>query len=204
MNKYKPVSITQNFYKLGTPAFPVYLSIGNEGMIIEGGISGIYPLVTEQIKELGISPEKIKYLALTHTHADHVGMVPYLKTLWPHLKIVGSQKAADSLKKEVTIKSVVFMNRTLTGIALRKGEITSEVPDPASYEYSVDIVVGDNDKIDLGNGIVWTVIETPGHSPCHTSYYEDKDSVLTIGDATGFFNPRKDVFWPNYFESLEK
>jgi len=26
---------------------------------------------------------------------------------------------------------------------------------------------------------------------------------LMIGDATGFYVPEKDVFWPNYFEALE-
>ena len=57
--------------------------------------------------------------------------------------------------------------------------------------------------IDLGDGIAWRVIETPGHSPCHTSYFEMKERIVAIGDATGFYVPDKDVFWPNYFDSLE-
>jgi glyoxylase-like metal-dependent hydrolase (beta-lactamase superfamily II) len=51
--------------------------------------------------------------------------------------------------------------------------------------------------------VVWTVYETPGHSPCHISYYNEKDGILVIGDATGIYEPEKEVFWPNYFQSLE-
>jgi hypothetical protein len=34
---HKPIVITPNFYQLGTPSFPAYLSMGEVGMIIEGG-----------------------------------------------------------------------------------------------------------------------------------------------------------------------
>ncbi|MCJ7596362.1 MAG: hypothetical protein MUO52_16460, partial [Desulfobacterales bacterium] len=45
--------------------------------------------------------------------------------------------------------------------------------------------------------------DTPGHSPCHISLYEKKEGTLAIGDTTGFYVPEKDMFWPNYFQSLE-
>ena len=68
-------------------------------MIIEGGTGAFFPLIISQIKELGIAPEQIKYLALTHTHSDHIGAVPHLKKLWPHLKVMGSAGAAKSFKR---------------------------------------------------------------------------------------------------------
>ena len=36
------------------------------------------------------------------------------------------------------------------------------------------------------------------------AYYEEKEASLVIGDATGFYVPERDVFWPNYFDSLRK
>ena len=203
-NLYKPLAITENLYRLGTPAFPIYLSLGKDAMIIEGGISAIYSLITEQLNELGVQPERIKYLALTHTHADHFGAVPHLKKLWPHLKVIASTAAADILKSETTIKAAIKMDNTLTAIMLSKNEITEPPPDTEDLHLKIDLVVKENDRIDLGNGIVWTVYETPGHSPCHTSYFETKERVVSIGDATGFYVPEKDTFWPNYFQSLEK
>ena len=37
---HEPVALTPNFFRLGTPAFPAYLSMGEVGMIIEGGTLG--------------------------------------------------------------------------------------------------------------------------------------------------------------------
>jgi|GEM_PF-2838103 len=37
MNALDPIEITPDFYQLGTPFFPVYLRMGEEVMIIEGG-----------------------------------------------------------------------------------------------------------------------------------------------------------------------
>ena len=199
----QPVAITRSFYRLGMPSFPVYLSLGDDGMLIEGGTGGTAAIIVEQIEELGISPERIKYLALTHTHADHIGAVPHLKRMWPHLKVVGSQVAASLLKNEEMIKGFIPLDRILAEIMLSKGEIAALPPELDNYTFEVDVVVKEGDKIDLGAGIVWTVYETPGHAPCHIALYEEKEGTLVIGDTTGFYVPEKDVFWPNYFHSLE-
>ena len=201
--KYKPVTITPDFYQLGMPSYPAYLSMGDDGMIIEGGTGATFPIIVDQIKELGIDPERIKYLALTHTHPDHIGAVPHLKRLWPHLKVVASAAAAKLLKREEMVQEFLRMDRTITEISLIKGDIAEwsiELEDPV---FEVDVVVEEGDRIDLGSGIVWTVYETPGHSPCHMSLYNESGGILVIGDATGIYEPEKEVFWPNYFQSLE-
>ena len=57
--KHKPIAITPNFYQLGTPAFPAFLSVGEVGMIIEGGTGPTFPIITSQIDSLGIDPGRI-------------------------------------------------------------------------------------------------------------------------------------------------
>lgn len=201
---YKPITITPNFYQLGTHAFPVYLSLGEDGMIIEGGTGPTTKIIIEQIEELGIDHERIKYIALTHTHPDHIGALPYLKHLWPHAKVVASPAAAEAFGKEEMLKPFLYVDRNIGEIMKAKGEIEELPPAPEEYNFEVDWVVEEGDKIDLGTGIVWTVYHTPGHSPCHIALFEEKARTLVIGDTTGFYVPEKDVFWPNYFQSLEK
>src|ERR1035437_2828969 len=94
-NKYKPELITEKLYRLGTPSYPVYLSLGEDAMLLEGGIGAIYSLIVDQLKQLKVQPERLKYIALTHTHSDHIGALPYLKKLWPHLQVIAGQKAAE-------------------------------------------------------------------------------------------------------------
>jgi glyoxylase-like metal-dependent hydrolase (beta-lactamase superfamily II) len=173
-------------------------------MIMEGGTGATFPIIVDQIKELGIEPERIKYLALSHTHPDHVGAVPQLKKLWPHLKVVGSERAARQLQREEFLKNFIEMDHTITEILLVKGDIDWWHEEAEAPVFEVEVVVKEGEKIDLGSGMAWTVYETPGHSPCHISFHNERDGILVIGDATGIYEPEQEAFWPNYFQSLEE
>jgi glyoxylase-like metal-dependent hydrolase (beta-lactamase superfamily II) len=115
-------------------------------MIIEGGTGATFPIIVEQIKELGIEPERIKYLTLTHTHTDHIGAVPHLKRLWPHLKVVASPIAAKLLKTREMVKEFLPMDRTLAEIMLSKGVIRGLPPELDNYVFEVDTVVRGGDR----------------------------------------------------------
>jgi glyoxylase-like metal-dependent hydrolase (beta-lactamase superfamily II) len=205
--RYRHISITPNFYQLGIPAFPAYLSLGDDGMIIEGGTGATFTIIINQLKELGIEPERIKYLFLTHTHADHIGAIPRLRKIWPHLKVVASPVGEKLLTRLVTkegaLKEFITTDRDIAEIRLSKGEVDAVPAELDNYIFGVDMVVKEGDRLDLGSGVSWTVYDTPGHSPCHISLHNEKEGTLHIGDATGFYVPGKDIFWPNYFNSLE-
>src|SRR4030043_192087 len=98
--KHDPIRETSKFYQLGTPAFPAYLSMGEVGMIIEGGTGPTFEIISSQIDSLGIDPMRIRYIALTHSHNDHVGSLPHLKKRFPHIKVLGGPIAEKILKKE--------------------------------------------------------------------------------------------------------
>lgn len=200
--KFEPIKITPNLYQLGIPFFPMYLSIGKEAMLIEGGVSGTFDIVVEQIASLGIDPQQIKYIALTHSHADHIGALPRLKRHWPHLKAIGSPLAAKILSNSKMLKQFKGMDGSISKIMHSKSEIDEMPEDLDDYNFQVDIVAQEKDRFDLGNGIAWTAHAVPGHAACQMAFFEEKERALAIGDATGFYNPEKDMFWPNYFESL--
>ena len=202
--EFKPLKITDTFYRIGTPTFPSYLSCGDDIMMIEGGTGATASIMVKQIEELGLDPQRIKYVALTHTHPDHIGALPHLKLLWPHLKIVGCPMAAKILRSEDMIKPFLYSDKSIAEIMKAKGEIDELPPQLDSYTFDVDWEVEEGDTIDLGNGIEWTVYMAPGHAPCHIALFEQKEKMLVVGDTTGFYVPEKDVFWPNYFHSLEK
>lgn len=200
--EFKPIEITPNFYQLGTPFFPVYLSLGEDAMMIEGGTGATFQIIVDQINAMGIDPGRIKYIALTHTHADHVGALPRLKAIWPHLTVVAGERAPKFLGNEKIIRQFVSMDKAIAGIMAEKGEI-ADVPEPLDeYTFPVDKIVGEGSVIDLGKGVRWTAYNAAGHSPCHIAWREEKEEILAIGDTLGFYTPEEDTFWPNYFVSL--
>jgi glyoxylase-like metal-dependent hydrolase (beta-lactamase superfamily II) len=199
---HKPIVIAPNLYQLGTPSFPAYLSIGEVGMIIEGGTGPTFGIIVNQIKALGIDPKKISYVVLTHSHADHIGGVPHLKREWPHLKLLASPVASETLRSKDLLKEFLLVDLSIAQLMQARGELRKLPAHLESYSFEPDSVVKGGDKIELGAGIVWQVHDTPGHSACHISLYEEREDFLAIGDAAGFYVPEKDVFWPNYFQSL--
>lgn len=202
--KHKPVEITPNLFQLGTPAFPAYLSMGEDGMIIEGGTGPTFQIMLSQIKSLGIDPKAIKYITLTHTHPDHIGAIPHFQRQWPHIKLLASSIGEKILKRTELFKEFQLVDLGIAQLMKAKAEIDT-MPEPVeNYTFQVNSILKDGDKIDLGAGIVWSIYETPGHSPCHIALFEEKEGTLAVGDAAGFYVPQKDAFWPNYFESLNK
>jgi glyoxylase-like metal-dependent hydrolase (beta-lactamase superfamily II) len=203
--KHESIQVTPHLFQLGVSSFPAYLSMGEIGMIIEGGTGPTTDIIVSQVESLGIDPTSIKYIVLTHTHADHVGGYPRLRKLWPHVKIVASPTAAKLLQGENFVKEFMRADKMIGDILIDKGEIQEMPQGIDEYIFEVDRIVEDGEKIDLGHGIVWEVFSTPGHSPCHISLFEEKEKHLVAGDMTGFFDPEteEDVFWPNYFQSLE-
>jgi glyoxylase-like metal-dependent hydrolase (beta-lactamase superfamily II) len=199
----EPIKLSDHLYQLGTKRFPVYLSLGERGMIIEGGTCGTADLIAEQINMLGVDPDRIDYLALTHTHADHIGAVPRLRERWPHLRILAGPVAAAALAAESHIKEFRPADRMIGKILLNEGLIQEMPPEAPEHGFRVDVILEEGACIDLGQGVVWQVLLTPGHSACHVSYFEQKEGVLAMGDMAGYLDPDLDIIWPNYFYSLE-
>ena len=199
----EPVAITPNFYRLGTAAFPAFLSLGKIGMIIEGGTGPTYELIVQQLNSLGVHMKQIEYILLTHTHADHIGALPHLKRKWPHLKLIASGPGAKILNTRELYNEFLLVDLGIAQLMRAKSEIDDIPPIPENYRFEVDLVVKGKDTVDLGDGVAWEIIDTPGHSQCHISAYEKTDGTLVVGDATGFYVPEKDIFWPNYFLSLD-
>jgi 2-aminobenzoylacetyl-CoA thioesterase len=204
MTKIKPIQHTEHFFQLGTPFFPVYLSLGKEAMLIEGGTGGELSLVKEQIKELGVDFEKIKYIALTHSHADHIGLVPHLTREWDHIKLLANQKVSETLKNADVIKQFIDMDNFIAERLKSIGETNDLPPKLDNYVFHVDTCINEGDKLDLGSDINWKVLNIAGHSACQIALYEEKEGTLVVGDGAGLYFPKIDDFWPEYFLSLEQ
>ena len=121
--KHEPIEITPHLYQLGTPSFPAFLSMGKDGMLIEGGTGPTFSIMIDQIESLGIDPSIIKYIVLTHTHADHIGAVPHFQRAWPHIKLLASTMGAKILAKTELFKQFQLTDLGIAQLMKAKSEI---------------------------------------------------------------------------------
>jgi hydroxyacylglutathione hydrolase len=148
----------------------LYISDTNEISIIDTGLPGSAVRILHQISEMGIAPEKIKYVILTHSDIDHTGSVADLKKATGALVAIHEEEVPYLLgeKKKKQTGIIGRMLRLIFGILIKFMKIKKIDPDMTLKEG--DIIGG------------LKVIHSPGHTVGSISLYNE-GSVLFSGDA---------------------
>lgn len=204
----EPQKVNERIEYLGARDMCVFLLKGREYMLIEGGMSYIAPILFQQFEERGIDTRRITKYLILHSHFDHCGAVPPIKRKFPWIEVVASHRTRELYQKEKVIAFIRGRNRDMLkelGMAEDAGGVSLDFDN-----LEVDIPVGQDDVIDLGDGVSVEIIEVPGHSTCSIAAYTQPDRALFASDAGGIPN-HDDVIYPSgnedfilYQRSLEK
>jgi glyoxylase-like metal-dependent hydrolase (beta-lactamase superfamily II) len=201
-----PVALADNLWMLGTSAYPLFLVKGErEAALFEGGVGAMGKVLREQLQQLGISGESVRQVVVTHAHPDHVMAVPIFRSMFPGVTVLASAVAAKTLGIEKAIAAFCEIDQALTGSLLKMGSIGDQHrPEPlAERQIAVDRLLKEGDAVAV-DGLSFTVLETPGHSDCSLSFHEPRAGILIISDATGFYVPKENTWWPCYFADYGK
>ncbi len=152
----KRLQVTTPQVNLRTNCYIICDEKSKEAMVIDPG--GEPERIAETLDILGAS---LKYIFITHCHADHIGGVAELKRLKGG-KILISRDDAEGLYNEA-INLAYYINM--------------ERP-----ELEADSRVDDNDLIHVGD-IEFKVIATPGHTKGGLSLYSEKEGFVFTGDT---------------------
>jgi glyoxylase-like metal-dependent hydrolase (beta-lactamase superfamily II) len=204
--KNPPVAIVDDLWMLGTNQYPLYVVKGDgEVAVFEGGVGAMGKVLGEQLQQLGIAADAVKQVIVTHAHPDHVMAVPAFRAMFPGAAVLGSAIAAKTLAAEKAIAAFCDIDQMLTGSLLASGTIREEHrPEPlAEKQIAVDRMLKEGDTVAVGR-LSFTVLETPGHSDCSLSFHEPQASILVVSDATGYYLPEENAWWPNYFVDYGK
>jgi glyoxylase-like metal-dependent hydrolase (beta-lactamase superfamily II) len=142
--------------------------------------------LVKSLNELGIYLTDIHYLFLTHHHNDHTGLIHFLISSHPDIKLIMSRKCADYLKSGSHFKhenerySSSFLRNIFSFYSKTNKNFTDSFK--PYYAREKDIII-EKDDVDIPTelGITGKIIFTPGHT-------EDSIALLTgdlafIGDA---------------------
>ena len=161
--------------KLGS----VYLLNEEKKALVDSGPPSSANVVLDGIRKVGVSPEDINYIIVTHVHVDHAGGAGVLLKDMPQAQVVVHHKGARHLLKlaelmESTIKTVG------TEIIAQWGKVVPVEPERVQ-------VVHDNEVIQLSEEQVLNFIDAPGHAPHELCIYERRNGGIFTGEALGLY-----------------
>jgi metallo-beta-lactamase class B len=139
----EPVRLFDNLYFVGLANVYAWAVDTPDGIIVLDTLNNAKDAevtIVGGLKKLGLDPSRIKYVVISHAHADHFGGAPYLKEHYG-ARILASDSSWREMEQ---IKS-------------------TSAPPPAR-----DMVVTDGQTLTVG-GTPLTFVLTPGHTPGTTS-----------------------------------
>ena len=169
----EPARVFDNLYFVGGAIHSSWALTTSEGIIL---IDTIFPYNSEQLivgglQKLGLDPRNIRYVLISHAHADHIGGAEMLQTRYKARVVMGAPDWETVAK---------YPNRFKTMAPKR------------------DIVATDGMTMTLG-GTAVTIWHTPGHTPGTLSYtftVSDRGRPVSVaysgGTAFNFVNNTPD------------
>jgi metallo-beta-lactamase class B len=147
----EPAKVADNFYFLGTKIHNAWALVGSEGIIV---IEALFDYaapdeIADGMRKLGLDTSKVKYVVLSHAHADHDGGARFLQDKMPAARMIYGGPDWDAIDKAAN---------------------------HAGGKPKRDTVGTDGMRLSVGDASV-QIVTTPGHTAGTLSYlFEVKDN----------------------------
>jgi len=143
-------------------AFNCYLIRENDGLtLIDTGLQGSADDILRAASSIGLP---ITRVALTHAHTDHVGSLDEVVARLPGVEVAFTPRTTEFLRGNVTLVPGEPKAKLRGGFVQRSTQATRLIQ-PGDYVGSLRVVA------------------SPGHSPDHVAFYDERDGTLIAGDA---------------------
>ena len=176
MLKRTQMRITDKIYIIPNVQANSYLIIEPDGLtLIDTGMPFSEKQTLRYIANLGQSAEEIKQILITHADLDHYGCLATLKEA-STARAYASQAEAEAMAKGISSRPV---NRDIGRFQAFMIRLMGKYLKPTPIQ--VDEILTDGQVLPVLDGL--QVVETPGHSPSHLSFYAPSVRVLFCGDS---------------------
>jgi len=164
----------------------VYVIDAERPALVDTGIGTNHERVLAAIEKVGLAPEDIEVIAVTHVHLDHAGGAGFLVDECPNATVsvhgIGAPHLADPERLWAGTKQAV-------GDQI---EFYTE-PKPVPESRIGEIEAGD--MIDLGDHAL-EVYHAPGHAPHQVVFHDPANDAVFTADAAGIYAPSRDELFP--------
>ena len=168
--------ITENIYAVRTGSVNLFLyKKGSDCIAVDSGYG--VSIIKRELLSLGINPNEISGLFLTHSDFDHANGLP----VFQNAQIYLSSQEEPLITRKVSRKYGIFYNRNID----------------RAYK-----LLHDQDEITIGK-IRIRAIEAPGHTP-GSMVYLIEDGNLFVGDAFRLIHGKAAPNSPLYCMDLQR
>jgi glyoxylase-like metal-dependent hydrolase (beta-lactamase superfamily II) len=166
-----------------------YLIEGPAPVLVETGSQSSVPALLAALAELGVAPEDLAGVAVTHIHLDHAGGVGDVAAAFPKATVYVHERGARHLADPA---------RLVASAAMVYGDLLDTLygrlaPTPAERIH----VLEDGEDIVVGPGRVLTTVDSPGHAKHHLALHDSGSGLLFAGDAVGVRLPDAGILRPS-------
>lgn len=158
-----------------------YLIRSDRPCLIETGTALSAPIVVESLATLGIGPQDLSTVVVTHIHLDHAGGVGDIAEAFPNAQVVVHERGARHLVDPT--KLVASARRVFGSI------MDTMFGDLKPTDAARVVALGDVGSIDLGAGRQLDSFHAPGHASHHIGLLDSATGDLYTGDAAGVYIP---------------
>lgn len=144
---------------------------------VDTGTFETLPHALAALERLGLTPEAVDYVMLTHIHLDHAGGAGVMMAVFPNARLVvhprGARHMAEPSKLMVGVEAVYGKERTR--------ELYGELK-PIAAERIIE--AHDGTRLRLGEREL-LCIDTPGHARHHIAIFDTQSRGIFTGDTLG-------------------
>jgi glyoxylase-like metal-dependent hydrolase (beta-lactamase superfamily II) len=165
-----------------------YLMEGSQPLLIETGSQTSAGTLVEELKALGIGPDDLAGVAVSHIHLDHAGGVGDLAKAFPQATVYVHEKGARHLADPTRlVDSAARVYGSLLDSLYGRLEPT---PDDRIH------ILADGEEVHVGPRRAITTIHSPGHAKHHLALHDAETGIIFVGDAAGVRLPDTGVLRP--------
>jgi len=166
-----------------------YLIEGPAPVLVETGSQSSVPVLLAALRSIGVGPEELAGVAVTHIHLDHAGGVGDVANAFPSATVYVHEKGARHLADPT---------RLIDSASRVYGPLLDSLygrldPTPAERIH----VLEDGEEIVVGPDRVLVAVDSPGHAKHHVGLHDSLSGVLFAGDAVGVKLPDGGVLRPS-------
>ena len=150
-----------------------YLLTGETLTLVDAGMPGAEKTILAYIEGLGLDPNDLARIVVTHHHLDHTGSAAALKAR-TSAQVLAHPGDEPFVSGEQALPPA-------SNAAMRILSVLLSVVMPKATPVGVDLLVQDGDQLDILGGA--TVVHVPGHTPGSTAVHFPAEGLLICGDT---------------------